>query len=92
MLLRGWQKSMIALARSPGASPRATARANGWLPGDYEFEMLWGVRQEAAEALARAGERVRLYLPFGRDWWPYAVRRIGENPANAWLLARSLVG
>jgi proline dehydrogenase len=40
--------------------------------------------------LARRGERVRLYLPFGRDWWPYAVRRIGENPRNAWLLLRSL--
>jgi proline dehydrogenase len=34
---------------------------------------------------------VRLYLPFGRDWWPYAIRRIGENPANAALLARSLI-
>ena len=38
------------------------------------------------------GQRVRLYLPFGRDWWPYAVRRIGENPRNAWLLLRSLAG
>ena len=66
------------------------AAANDWHAGDYEFEMLLGVRGDVAEDLARRGERVRLYLPFGRDWWPYAVRRIGENPRNAWLLLRSL--
>jgi proline dehydrogenase len=68
------------------------AGRNGWKPGQYEFEMLLGVRSQLAHDLARRGERVRLYLPFGRDWWPYAVRRIGENPRNAMLLARSLVG
>lgn len=67
------------------------ARRNGWERGQYEFEMLLGVRADVAIALARRGERVRLYLPFGRDWWPYAVRRIGENPRNAILLARSLI-
>ncbi|HZD25556.1 MAG TPA: proline dehydrogenase family protein [Alphaproteobacteria bacterium] len=69
----------------------AAAGRAGWQAHEYEFEMLLGVRQDAALALARKGERVRLYLPFGQDWWPYAVRRIGENPANAWLLARSLL-
>jgi proline dehydrogenase len=68
------------------------AAANNWRAGDYEFEMLLGVRRDVAENLARRGERVRLYLPFGRDWWPYAARRIGENPRNAWLLLRSLAG
>lgn len=67
------------------------ARRNGWEPGQYEFEMLLGVRSELARDLARRGERVRMYVPFGRDWWPYAVRRIGENPRNAVLLARSLI-
>lgn len=66
------------------------AEANGWRAGEYEFEMLLGVRADVALALARLGHRVRLYLPFGRDWWPYAIRRIGENPRNAVLLARSL--
>lgn len=69
----------------------ALAQENGWPQGSYEFEMLLGVRGEVAEGLARQGERVRLYVPFGRDWWPYAVRRIGENPANGVLLARSLL-
>ena len=70
----------------------ATAKAaeNGWKQGEYEFEMLLGVRSDIAYSLSDKGERVRLYVPFGKDWWPYAVRRIGENPRNAILLARSL--
>ncbi len=68
------------------------ARKNGWEPGRYEFEMLLGVRKTLALQLAQKGERIRLYVPFGKDWWPYGVRRIGENPANALLLARSLFG
>ncbi len=53
--------------------------------------MLLGVRGDVAQSLADAGERVRLYCPFGRDWWPYAVRRIGENPTSAPLLARAML-
>ena len=67
------------------------ARRNGWKPEEYEFEMLLGIRTDLGRELARRGERVRLYVPFGHDWWPYAVRRIGENPRNAVLFARSLV-
>lgn len=66
------------------------ARINGWKPETYEFEMLLGVREDIAIALSQKGERVRLYVPFGRDWWPHAARRIGENPGNASLLIRSL--
>lgn len=71
---------------------RHLARENGWRPGEYGFEMLYGVRPELQRHLRDAGEQVRLYLPFGRDWWPYAVRRIGESPRNAMLLARTLLG
>lgn len=66
------------------------ALRNGWPQDSYEFEMLYGARDDVAQQLANAGETIRLYLPFGKDWWPYAVRRIGENPKNALLLARSL--
>jgi proline dehydrogenase len=66
------------------------ARKCGWRADEYEFETLLGLRGDLAASLAAAGQRVRLYVPFGRDCWPYAVRRIGENPRNAWLLARSL--
>lgn len=68
-----------------------TAGRNGWRLGEYEFEMLFGIRPDVADGLAQAGQTVRLYVPFGVDWWPYAIRRIGENPANAVLLARSIL-
>lgn len=71
---------------------RRLARDGGWQPGAYEFEMLYGVRPALQRQLRDAGEQVRLYLPFGRDWWPYAVRRVGESPRNAMLLARALIG
>ena len=70
----------------------ATAEAQGCAPDAYEFEMLLGVREDVARSLVARRQRVRLYVPFGRDWWPHAVRRIGENPANALLLARSFIG
>ncbi len=69
----------------------AKASAEGWPKDRYEFEMLLGVREDVARALAARGERVRLYLPFGKNWWPYAIRRIGEYPGNARLLAKSLL-
>ncbi len=72
------------------AFARERADRAGWAAGEYEIEMLLGVRSDVAKALAESGQRVRLYVPFGRDWWPYALRRIGENPGNAWLLARGL--
>jgi proline dehydrogenase len=70
---------------------RDEARKKNWRPSDYEFEMLYGVRPNLQKELANAGESVRLYLPFGRDWWPYAVRRVGENPRNAWLVFKAMV-
>ncbi len=73
------------------AELRDLARENGWQQGQYEFEMLYGVRPALQRDLANAGEAVRLYLPFGRDWWPYAVRRVGENPRNAWLVMKALM-
>lgn len=67
------------------------ARENGIPKQAFEFEMLYGVRPGLETALIKDGFRVRLYLPFGRDFWPYSVRRIGENPGNAKFLLRSLI-
>lgn len=62
---------------------QALARKHRWVPGSYEFEFLYGVRMNLARQLVAEGETVRLYLPFGSDWWPYVARRIGENPRYA---------
>ncbi len=68
------------------------AHCRGWAKETYEFEMLYGVRADLQKKLVQKGEQVRLYLPFGIDWWPYAVRRVGESPKNARFLLRSLWG
>lgn len=66
------------------------AHLRGWSKGEYEIEMLYGVRVDLQRELVQSGERVRLYLPFGEEWWPYAVRRVGESPKNARFLLRAL--
>jgi len=67
------------------------ATREGWKRGEYEFEMLYGVGLDLQQRLVQNGQRLRLYVPFGRDWWPYAVRRVGESPRNATFLLRALV-
>lgn len=64
----------------------AEAARQGWQAAQWEFEMLLGARDDLARQRVQQGYRVRLYLPFGVDWWPYAMRRIGENPGSARLL------
>lgn len=57
----------------------------------WEFQMLYGVRREAQLALASEGYGMRIYVPFGRDWYPYFARRIAERPANALFVLRQLI-
>jgi proline dehydrogenase len=59
-------------------------------PGAYEFQMLYGIRRDLQNALRDAGYRVRVYVPFGREWFPYFMRRLGERPANVAFVVRSL--
>ncbi|HET7901797.1 MAG TPA: proline dehydrogenase family protein [Candidatus Nanopelagicales bacterium] len=60
-------------------------------PGTYEFQMLYGVRTDEQERLAAEGEKMRVYVPYGDEWYGYLVRRLAERPANLSLLARALV-
>jgi len=61
------------------------------LPNDaFEFQMLYGIRRDLQQALARDGYRVRVYVPFGRQWFPYVMRRIGERPANLGFVLRGV--
>jgi proline dehydrogenase len=72
---------LVALARSLGRD-----RAGG-----YELQMLYGIRPDAQTALAAEGERVRVYLPYGTEWFGYFMRRLAERPANVGFFLRSLV-
>lgn len=60
--------------------------------GGFEFQMLYGVRPDLQRDLAAAGHPLRIYLPFGSEWYPYLTRRLAERPANAWFFARALLG
>ena len=68
------------------------ARQLGVAKQDLEFQMLHGVRRSLQEQLVREGYRVRVYLPYGEQWYPYLTRRMAERPANLLLFLRSLVG
>jgi proline dehydrogenase len=59
-------------------------------PETYEFQMLYGIRRDLQNALRDAGYRMRVYVPFGREWFPYFMRRLGERPANVAFVVRSL--
>lgn len=70
---------------------RRVARRRGLPPGRYEFQMLYGVRRELQARLVAEGEPVRVYVPFGAQWYPYLMRRLAERPANVRLFLEALV-
>jgi proline dehydrogenase len=61
---------------------RKIAQRSGRSPQTFEFQMLYGVRRDLQDQLAADGYRVRVYVPFGTEWYPYLVRRLAERPAN----------
>jgi proline dehydrogenase len=62
------------------------------IPRDrFEFQMLYGIRRDLQARLAREGYGVRVYIPFGRQWFPYFMRRLGERPANVAFVIRGIV-
>jgi proline dehydrogenase len=67
------------------------ARANGIGPERFEFQMLYGVRRDLQERLVREGWRMRVYVPFGTQWYPYLMRRLAERPSNLAFLTGSIV-
>jgi proline dehydrogenase len=56
----------------------------------FEFQMLYGIRRDLQESLVKQGYRVRVYVPFGGEWYPYFMRRLAERPANALFIAKNL--
>lgn len=72
------------------------AKANDIAPNRYEFQMLYGVRRDLQDRLVREGYRMRVYVPFGTQWYPYLMRRLAERPANVAFITgnvfREMVG
>ena len=57
----------------------------------FEFQMLYGIRRDLQEKLAREGYNVRVYVPYGKHWYPYFMRRLAERPANIWFVMKNLL-
>jgi proline dehydrogenase len=74
--------SMIAAAKAYAASHKIA-------PSRFEFQMLYGVRRDLQRKLVSEGFNVRVYVPFGREWYPYFMRRLAERPANVLFLAKN---
>src|SRR5690242_15037494 len=75
--------------RMIGATIRYAA-SKGISKDDFEFQMLYGVRTDLQRRLVQDGYRVRIYIPFGNDWFPYFMRRLAERPANVGFILRNL--
>jgi proline dehydrogenase len=70
---------------------KAFARANAIPTDRFEFQMLYGVRRDLQEQLVRDGYRMRVYVPFGTQWYPYLMRRLAERPANVAFITGSVM-
>ena len=92
VLLGGQGYPMIA-THDPRMVQIASSLASrfGRRPGTYEFQMLFGIRPEEQKRLAAAGETVRVYIPYGTEWYGYLMRRLAEKPQNLAFFVRSLV-
>jgi proline dehydrogenase len=71
---------------------RAYAQRHDLPPRACEFQMLYGIRRELQSKLVRAGYKVRIYVPYGTQWYPYYMRRLAERPANLLFFVRAFVG
>ncbi len=69
----------------------ALATRNDRAHGSYEFQMLYGIRPEEQKRLAGEGEKMRVYVPYGQEWYGYLMRRLAERPSNLTFFARSLI-
>jgi len=70
---------------------KAFARAEKIPSNAFEFQMLYGIRRDLQQKLVRDGWRMRVYIPFGTEWYPYLMRRLGERPANVFFIVRNLL-
>ena len=93
-------ETLIAAGTSPAIAThdpamiqatKAFAAGFGAAPEAFEFQMLYGVRRDLQASLVAEGYRVRVYVPFGVEWFPYFMRRLGERPANLTFVVKSLL-
>lgn len=72
------------------AATKQFVREHGLDPRSFEFQMLYGIRRDLQRSLVKEGFPMRVYVPFGTEWYPYFMRRLAERPANALFIAKNL--
>jgi proline dehydrogenase len=92
LLMASGQTRPAIATHDPALVELARSLAAGRGQEGFEFQMLYGVRTDLQRELVRAGFQLRVYLPFGGEWYPYITRRLAERPANAWFFVRSALG
>ncbi len=70
---------------------KSFASQHGVEPSRFEFQMLYGVRRDLQRELVDEGYKMRVYIPFGREWYPYFMRRLAERPANVFFIAKNIL-
>ncbi len=91
LLLRGHYPGIATHDEKIISHAESFARANGIAPERFEFQMLYGVRRDLQAALRARGWRMRVYVPFGTQWYPYLMRRLAERPANIAFILGSVI-
>jgi proline dehydrogenase len=91
LLVRGHYPAVATHDESIVTHARDFAARQSIAPERFEFQMLYGVRRDLQEKLRRTGYRVRVYIPFGTQWYPYLMRRLAERPANIAFLLGNVV-
>jgi proline dehydrogenase len=91
LLLEGNYPGIATHDESIIAETRRFAREQEIDPGRYEFQMLYGVRRDLQQSLIADGYRMRVYVPFGTQWYPYLMRRLAERPANVAFITGNVV-
>ena len=92
--LAKWVQPHVGVSRHVTAMIEATtafAKAKNIPNGQYEFQMLYGIRRDLQASLSAEGHPFRVYVPFGTEWFPYFMRRLGERPANVGFVVGSLL-
>jgi proline dehydrogenase len=82
LLLRGNYPAIATHDEAMIQATRKFARDNGISKAAFEFQMLYGIRRDLQEKLVQEGYNVRVYVPYGSQWYPYLMRRMAERPAN----------
>ena len=91
LLERGHRPAVATHDPALIAHVRRFVEARGIAADRFEFQMLYGIRRDLQEELRRAGFRVRVYVPFGTQWYPYLMRRLAERPANVAFILGNVV-